>query len=91
MFLSGICWEKLVNVFKVIFIRKEDSKPYIDVVLDEDNKILWALLNWHEHVWHDDEAWEAVMQWYKLSVGDFGHFTEIYSKVDKREFDKKNL
>ena len=22
MFLSGICWEKLINVFKVIFIRK---------------------------------------------------------------------
>ena len=25
MFLSGICWEKLVNVFKVIFIRKTEK------------------------------------------------------------------
>ncbi len=59
----------LSGEMKVYFIRRasEPGMPLVDVVLDEDDKIIWAVTDLHETV--KGETRRAVNGWYKEVFG----------------------
>lgn len=53
---------------KVVFLRKEEDKPYIDIILNAENKIIWAIRE--SHVTVEGEDLEAVFLWYKRNISN---------------------
>lgn len=63
---------------KVVFIRKEDNKPFIDVILDKDNRVIWAITDYHENVRRQPENYEVVKTWYRLAVKEFEYDYQMW-------------
>jgi hypothetical protein len=53
---------------KVVFIRKEDNKPFMDVILDENDRIIWAITDFHANVKWKEENYAITKAWYRLAV-----------------------
>lgn len=56
---------------RVIFLRKNENEPYIDIVLNEDDRIIWAITDYHKNVQGDDL--KAVELWYESIFGQKKH------------------
>ena len=61
-------WAALGSM-KFFFIRKKDDieSPWIDVILDKNNKIIWAITDKHNNV--EGVAKDVVDEWYKICFG----------------------
>ena len=51
----------------VVFIKDENGKSYIDVIMDSNFDLIWAIKDKHVNVSGKD--WELVCDWYKKSFG----------------------
>lgn len=49
---------------RMMFIKTEDRKSYIDVILDTDYNIIWAIKDMHANVQGDDK--ELVAKWHNM-------------------------
>lgn len=58
-----------LGTMKFFFIRKKNNinTPLIDVVLTQDNKILWAITKYHENIKGDNKI--VFDKWYKTCFG----------------------
>ena len=72
-----------LETMKFFFIRKKNdiNTPLIDVVLTQDNRILWAITKDHENVCGDNKT--IVNRWYKAC---FGHTPTKRDYVPKHEW-----
>lgn len=48
---------------RIMFIRTPDKKPYIDVIMDKDYNIIWAITDYHANVEGDNRL--LVENWHK--------------------------
>jgi hypothetical protein len=63
---------------KVVFIRKEDNKPFMDIILNNENRIIWAITDYHENVKIRPENYAIVKAWYKSAVRNVKYDSEMW-------------
>lgn len=51
---------------KVVFLREEKTKSYIDIIMNEHNNIIWAITDHHENT--KGENLNAVYEWYRSTI-----------------------
>lgn len=61
---------------RIIFIRKDKDKPYIDVIMNNRDKIVWAITNDHKNI--EGEDLDLVYHWYTNHVVKVNSPAEMY-------------
>lgn len=72
-----------LGTMKFFFIRKKNdiNTPLMDVVLTQDNKILWAITKYHENIKGDNEI--VFKKWFKTC---FGHIPTKKDYVPRQDW-----
>lgn len=61
------------NKMHIVFLQKKLGESYIDIIMDSNDNIIWAIKDFHEEVKNDDK--DLVCNWYKNNVKNIeNHF-----------------
>ena len=64
------------NNMHIVFLQKERGKSYIDIIMNNEDKIIFAITDFHENVKGKDK--NLVFDWYKKHVKEVNSFKEIF-------------